>query len=91
MDSKLKKQFILNRTKRKQIIHHHALQHEEETRQIREQQEAMRETAPSPPEDDPVWSARMQEIRDRLTSRKRMARERWNRFSGTSDAGGMGR
>lgn len=39
---------------------------------------------------NPVWSARMQEIRDRNTGRKRMATERWNRFAGTESGGGRG-
>ena len=38
----------------------------------------------------PVWSAKMQEIRDRNTGRKRMAMERWNRFAGTESGEGRG-
>ncbi len=38
----------------------------------------------------PVWSARMQEIRSRIDHKKRMADERWNRFAGTEDSGGRG-
>ena len=39
---------------------------------------------------EPVWSARMQAIRDRNTGRERMAKERWNRFAGTESGGGRG-
>lgn len=39
---------------------------------------------------EPVWSARMQEIRDRNTGRARQAQERWNRFAGTEAGGGRG-
>ena len=37
-----------------------------------------------------VWSAKMQEIRDKNTGRKTMATERWNRFAGTESGGGRG-
>lgn len=39
---------------------------------------------------DPVWSAKTQEIRNRLTDKKRMAGDRWNRFAGTEGGGGRG-
>jgi hypothetical protein len=39
---------------------------------------------------EPVWSAKMQEIRDRNTGRTHMAKERWNRFAGTAESGGRG-
>ena len=38
----------------------------------------------------PVWSAKLQMIRDKNTGRKRMATERWNRFAGTESGGGRG-
>lgn len=41
-------------------------------------------------EAEPVWSARMQEIRNRNTGRKEMSKERWNRFAGTESGGGRG-
>lgn len=37
-----------------------------------------------------VWSAKLQEIRDKNTGRARMAAERWNRFAGTEGGGGRG-
>lgn len=39
---------------------------------------------------EPAWSARMQMVRDKNTGRERMAKERWNRFAGTAEAGGRG-
>lgn len=39
---------------------------------------------------EPVWSARMQHIRDKNTGRHREAKERWNRFAGTESGGGRG-
>ena len=38
----------------------------------------------------PVWSAKLQELRDRNTGQKRMMQERWNRFAGTESGGGRG-
>lgn len=35
-------------------------------------------------------SDKVSRVRNRLTGKKRVAKERWNRFSGTSDAGGRG-
>jgi len=37
-----------------------------------------------------VWSAKLQEIRNKNTGRTRMATERWNRFAGTEGGGGRG-
>ncbi len=52
---------------------------EERARKIREERD----------EDQP-WSARVGEVRNRLTGKKRRAMERWNRFAGTSGGGGRG-
>ena len=40
--------------------------------------------------EEPAWSARMQQIRNRIDGKKRMADERWNRFAGTEESGGRG-
>jgi hypothetical protein len=40
--------------------------------------------------DDQLWSAKTATIRNRLTDKKRTSKERWNRFAGTSEAGGRG-
>ena len=41
-------------------------------------------------EEKVAWSAKMQKVRNRLTGKKRMAKDRWNRFAGTASAGAMG-
>lgn len=41
-------------------------------------------------EDDLVWSAKVGEVRNRLTNKKRASKERWNRFAGTEGGGGRG-
>ncbi len=53
--------------------------------------------APPPPpktkeqKEQEIWSAKLQEIKDINTGRRRAATDRWNRFAGTSGAGGRGR
>lgn len=37
-----------------------------------------------------VWSARLNMIRNKVTGQREMAKERWNRFAATGDAGGRG-
>src|SRR5690606_35881718 len=37
------------------------------------------------------WTDKTAKVRNRLTGKKRDAKERWNRFAGTSDAGSRGR
>ncbi len=41
--------------------------------------------------DEEIWSAKVQQVRNRLTDKKRNATDKWNRFAGTEDAGAMGR
>ena len=48
--------------------------------------------APKPSEGkkEEAWSAKTMTIRNRLTDKKRVSKERWNRFSGTDAAGARG-
>jgi hypothetical protein len=93
MDKKLKKKLLQERNRKQLLINQQARQHQEERERADEEDRRIRESlhaeAASP--DGEVWSARVQEIRNRLNGKKRMARDRWNRYSGTSDAGAMGR
>jgi hypothetical protein len=36
------------------------------------------------------WMLKTAEIRNRITQKKRLSNERWNRFAGTEDGGGRG-
>lgn len=54
--------------------------HERERERLKKKQE----------EENPVWSAKTQAIRNRLTDRKRQAQDRWNRFAGTEGGGARG-
>lgn len=90
MDRKQRLRLIYERNKRNQLIFQHADQHRQN---VEAEREAQALTPPPPPSGDEevVWSAQTQNIRNRLTGRKRMARDRWNRFAGTAESGGMGR
>lgn len=41
-------------------------------------------------ESEVIWSAKVGEVRNRLTNKKRASTERWNRFAGTEGGGGRG-
>jgi hypothetical protein len=40
--------------------------------------------------DDHEWGDKVSVVRNRLTDKKRVSRERWNRFAGTASGGGRG-
>jgi hypothetical protein len=52
---------------------------------------------PPPPEkskedkQQEIWSAKLHEVKNLNTGRREAAKERWNRFAATSDAGSRGR
>lgn len=92
MDRKLKKKIIRARNKRNQLIFQHAQQHADNADQQIADDEAQRERRdPDNTVEDVVFSAKMQKIRNKITGKKRMAKDRWNRFAGTSGGGGQGR
>src|SRR5262249_38224752 len=72
------------------MLQHREHVKQEEDRQKEHLQASRRQTSREPKAADPVWSAKTQDIRNRLTDKKRAAAERWNRFSGTEDSGGRG-
>ncbi len=88
----LKKLLIRRRNQRDQLMYQFTDARDKSQDQIektREQQEA-KPAAESKQGADPVWSARTQEIKNRMTDKKRDAKDRWNRFAGTEDGGGRG-
>ncbi len=95
---KLKKLAQLFKNRHTQHINQQAEVHERNRELDREREEDVREAAAASSrkaekggkEGAPVWSAKMQEIRDKNTGRHRMATERWNRFAGTEGGGGRG-
>lgn len=95
VDKKIKKKLHLERIKKQQIVVQHAEQHKADQKKARDEQAelaaAMNASVVTDAEGNVVWSAKTQEIRNRLTGRKRAAMSRWGRYAGTSDSGGMGR
>ena len=63
---------------------------EEREEEIRLSSLASARTAEKISSGKPVWSEKMQMIRDKNTGRRTMAKERWNRFAGTENGGGRG-
>jgi hypothetical protein len=92
-----KKALARARVKRVQLIYRQVAQHHRATEAAADAQhaflmglqEASREAESRP--ETVVWSAQTQMIRDKLTGKKRASMDKWNRFAGTSDGGGMGR
>lgn len=97
MDAKLKKKLVQLRNKKNQRIFQHAAQHRDEhERQLEDEQALLTpkkdsRTREQREGDEEVWSAKVQQVRNRLTDKKRDAKDRWNRFAGTEEAGAMGR
>ncbi len=97
-EKKLKRKLQRIKNAKQAMIFQHAELHEENREKEREREESLREAAKKSGraaagkiEAPAVWSAKMQEIRNKIDGKKRMAEERWNRFAGTDDAGAMGR
>jgi hypothetical protein len=96
VDKSFKKAVIRERNRKSQIARKHAVQHKEAHEEaieqqheiIEEQREASR--AAEAATEEVTWSAKTQDIRNRLNGKKRQSAERWNRFAGTSAAGGRG-
>lgn len=94
---KIKKQQQLLKNRHLSDIQAHADIHERNRNLDREREEEIREAALTSSrkaekgaDGKPVWSAKLQMIRDKNTGRERMAKERWNRFAGTEGGGGRG-
>lgn len=85
-----KKRFIWNRNKRDKLIHQHQEARKREQERIEGLEEQMAPAPSTTVSDVEIWSAKTQEIRDKLTGKKRKATERWNRFAGTSGGGAKG-
>ena len=94
MDAKEKRKEVLARNKKfwRIFTQLSEVRGEEERKRKEEEQHrlAARVKDGEGAKEDVVWTARTQEIRNRLTGQKRQAKERWNRFAGTSGGGGRG-
>jgi hypothetical protein len=90
---KLKKLQRMKRNRKIQLIMLHAAQHQEVQDQVRD--DDAKRCSPKEviknDENKEIWSAKTQKIKNKLTGKKRKAKDRWNRFSGTAGGGGKGR
>lgn len=91
----LKKKLMLARNRKLQMLFQHARIHAAEHARIQDAEAAAlatphEKTREQKASDEQVWSEKTQQIRNRLTNKKRDAKERWNRFAGTESGGGRG-
>ncbi len=89
-----KKAAIMARNKRDNRVNTQADFHEDSQRLEREREKELQDAAlekSTNADGEVVWSAKLQEVRNRLNGKKRMANDRWNRFAGTAGGGGRGR
>ena len=97
MEKKEKKELIRNQARKMRLLQHHAQLHQTARDDFYEDQTALLEAqhdaaiAQEAKGEEPTWSARTQQIRNRLTGQKRSSLDKWNRFAGTESAGAMGR
>ncbi|MDX2072775.1 MAG: hypothetical protein SFX19_00230 [Alphaproteobacteria bacterium] len=90
---KAKKKAQAKKNKYHQMIFEMVRLRREEDGRLKEEEEKRRKTnrlSEAKKEDDLVWSAKVGEVRNRLTDKKRASKERWNRFAGTEGGGGRG-
>ncbi len=86
----LKAWFLRKRRRRDLLLFYQQRQLEREEEKQKKEAVTLSPKKDEEKQDDVLWSAKTQEIRNRLTDKKRMAAERWNRFAATEDAGGRG-
>lgn len=86
---KAKKKALLKKNRHNQEIFQALRLREQEAERVDDLKEGLKPKRQHDQEDE-VWSAKVGEIRNRLTGQKRNAKERWNRFAGTESGGGRG-
>ncbi len=84
-----KKKALLKKNRRNQEIFQALRLREQEDERVDDIKEGLKPKRQQQEEDE-VWSAKVGEIRNRLTGQKRASKERWNRFAGTGGEGGRG-
>ena len=93
LSRKAKKKEQQKKNKSQQMIYEMVRLRREEDGRIKEEQgrrEAKTRIEDAKQEDELVWSAKVGEVRNRLTDKKRASKERWNRFAGTESGGARG-
>ncbi len=65
-------------------------QRREEAERLRHKEEEVRAGISAEVSGETAWGDKVAVVRNRLTDKKRVSRERWNRFAGTEGGGGRG-
>jgi hypothetical protein len=65
-------------------------QQREEAERLRQKEEEARAGKSTEISSENAWGDKVAVVRNRLTDKKRVSRERWNRFAGTEGGGGRG-
>lgn len=89
-DKKEKKKAQVKKNRFQQEIFNFIRLKRQEEERVEDLKEAM---APSPEEarsSDTAFTDKVSGVRNKLTGQKRMSKERWNRFAGTSGGGARG-
>ena len=94
MDKKAKKKALLTKNRFQQEFFSFVRRRHLEAERVAELAEALekpeREKEREEEEKQSEWIEKTTSIRNRLTDKKRLSNERWNRFAATADAGGRG-
>lgn len=85
-----KKKAVLTRNRKHQNIYRMVKEAMREQERIKQEAGKLKPKSVETSAPEPTWDEKVAVIRNRLTGKKRISRERWNRFSGTSDSGGRG-
>ena len=88
MDKKEKKKALLKKNRQLQEIFNILRLQGQEAARVRDEEEDRKPKNPESREEAP--NDKVAEIRNRLTNQRRISKERWNRFAGTSGGGGRG-
>lgn len=93
LSRKAKKRLQLQKNKYHQMIYEMVRLRREEDVRLKDEKvarESKARAADAKNEDELVWSAKVGEVRNRLTGKKHASKERWNRFAGTEGGGSRG-
>ena len=94
LSRKAKKKAQVKKNKYQQMLYEVVRFRREEVELQQAEEKRQRENktrlADAKSEDDLVWSAKVGEVRNRLTGKKHASKDRWNRFAGTEGGGGRG-
>lgn len=87
-DKKDKKKALVKKNRFQQEIFNFVRLKRQEEDRVEDLKEAMQPGPATPSTEE--WTDKVSTIRNKLTGQKRVSKERWNRFAGTSGGGARG-